>query len=84
MRQQPQKRNCAKWEKSYSTFLTVTYVTGVLCAGGGGKPSSLTFWPSAGAPRTYIPLLLMAAASDSDDSSTDPWLSFTVFNHSKC
>jgi len=46
--------------------------------------SSLTFRPSAGALRMYTPLLLMVAARDSDDSSTDPWLSFTVFNHSKC
>lgn len=44
----------------------------------------LTFWPSGGALMTYSPWLLMLVASDREDSSTDPWLSFTVFSHSKC
>lgn len=30
-----------------------------------------------------MPLLLIAVARDRDESSTDPWLSFTVFSHSK-
>ena len=30
-----------------------------------------------------MPLLLIAVARDRDESSTDPWLSFTVFSHSR-
>lgn len=30
-----------------------------------------------------MPLLLIAVARDRDESSMDPWLSFTVFSHSK-
>lgn len=30
-----------------------------------------------------MPLLLMADAKEREDSSTDPWLSLTVFNHSR-
>lgn len=30
-----------------------------------------------------MPLLLIAVARDKDESSTDPWLSFTVFSHCK-
>ena len=39
------------------------------------------FW--FGALMMYIPLSLMDVANDKDESSTDPWLSLTVFNHSK-
>lgn len=38
------------------------------------------FW----ALMVYIPLSLMDVATDRDENSTDPWLIFTVFNHSRC
>lgn len=40
------------------------------------------FW--SWALMVYIPLSLMDVARDRDENSTDPWLSFTVFNHSRC